>query len=797
MENRRFEEIPAELREGWEPTELGAAFVELLGPHVPQDVQRLAQAGDGGFLLADPRELLSAENSFAHAVQCAMDAGVITPALQVLTNTFFLAEIPGEGDCLMFFCYRGSETAEVVVWNHEVHDFYGPVAFDLPTMSRVVRVAEMRGDVEAARASLAPCLGRWVRETFPMTLFEHQLGRIGALRPDDPWPALAMPKSAYKGIVGRAWWIAMALTSAGLDEEGIAAQLDATPDSALAKADFQDLPYSALYWLFRTYYLGEDAWYAQALARCATSQSRLVRDAAAYVQEHGASGELSSYRARAMATVARLRDPFPATVPVGALAFERDDSLASLEPDAPQRPTFPCEPGQPLNAAWQPTPRFAVPHPDGRRWLVDGRHDHPRKGRHPSIPNVVDALYEVDPATGLGTLFCDVPGEGYYVSWAEYLDEDRLLLINNGRLRLYERVPSGTGAAYLMDQVPLGQEQALVMRAQQLVMGYGGMLYMGERGWEKRVTSLSGARLVEGRLKRTGDVPLALAYVADHNGVLVGRDADKQVGYRLAGLAALPPPDRVVFAPASFVMPEKVWRAGPNAVLDSLGPSDVSVMSPAGLCLVNRLVSDPPGARRAYVGDEQGVRPTSPELDMASYALISPTLGCVGTPTAAYAVDLASGDAQLLFEYPPGSSLEVLRDGFAALSGTVLTLRDTAGAELSSVDVGEGAQLLTPTHDGALLALSTGSAPLVLITLRAGVPWLVGAVRPDGDLAGATFHPIAQPQWRYQLLAKGADGVWLDLRGVSTALAGDAPGVPLEGSLPPRPWEVAPEITRA
>ena len=127
----------------------------------------------------------------------------------------------------------------------------------------------------------------------------------------------------------------------------------------------------------------------------------------------------------------------------------------------------------------------------------------------------------------------------------------------------------------------------------------------------------------------------------------------------------------------------------------------------------------------------------------------------------------------------------------------LLTLRDTAGAELSSVDVGEGAQLLTPTHDGALLALSTGSAPLVLITLRAGVPWLVGAVRPDGDLAGATFHPIAQPQWRYQLLAKGADGVWLDLRGVSTALAGDAPGVPLEGSLPPRPWEVAPEITRA
>ena len=121
-------------------------------------------------------------------------------------------------------------------------------------------------------------------------------------------------------------------------------------------------------------------------------------------------------------------------------------------------------------------------------------------------------------------------------------------------------------------------------------------------------------------------------------------------------------------------MPEKVWRAGPNAVLDSLGPSDVSVMSPAGLCLVNRLVSDPPGARRAYVGDEQGVRPTSPELDMASYALISPTLGCVGTPTAAYAVDLASGDAQLLFEYPPGSSLEVLHDGFAALSGTVLTL---------------------------------------------------------------------------------------------------------------------------
>src|SRR5690606_23011164 len=143
-----------------------------------------------------------------------------------------------------------------------------------------------------------------------------------------------------------------------------------------------------------------------------------------------------------------------------------------------------------------------------------------------------------------------------------------------------------------------------------------------------------------------------------------------------------------------------------------------------------------------FVGDEQGVRPTSPELEMVSYALLSPTVGCVGTRTAAYAVDLATGDAQPLFEYPPGSSLEVLREGFAVLSGAELILRDTAGAELTRVDVGEGAQLLTPTHDGELLALSTAGSPLVLLALRAGVPWLVGAVRPDGTLAGATYHAV-------------------------------------------------------
>ncbi len=796
MKDRRFDDIPEQLRESWEPTDAGGAWLELLGPHVPEDVKRWTPNTDSGFLLSDPHALLAADNSFAAAIEWAKAERVRTPALQVLTSTFFLAEIPHEGDCFMYFCKRASETADVVVWSHETGEIYGPVAYDLPTIARVLDVADSDDDVEARRKRLTPALGRWARDRFPMSLLEDALERDGLWSRADAWPGIEPPSSPAEGIANRAWWVAGALINAAPDTDHIAAQLDYVPDGAFAEDDFQDLPYSALYWLWRAYFLGEDEWHQTALARCKDSQARIVRDAAAYLEAHGGAGDLAEWRARAIEYAAHVRNPFPDRVQVGPLAFERDDSFANLQPVAVEVPAFPCAPGQPLEPWWPEQARLAVPHPDGTRWLVEGHRAHPRKGKHASIPNHIEGLFEVDPITGEGTLFCDTQGEGGYTKWAEYLDEDRVLVINNGRLRLYERTPAGTGRGYLVDQIQLGQERALVMRGLGVVMAYGGVPRWTDGAWVTKAERLSGVRIVDGRLRPTAVVDLALAHLEDHHGVLVGRSEDQTAGYRFEGLTATPPVDAIAFAPSAFAAPDKVWRAGPNAVLDALGPMDVSVESAAGLCLINKAVTDPPGARRAYVGSAEGIRPTEPALAVVSYALMSPTVGCVGTKSEAYRVDLETGEARKLFDMPEGSSLHALRDGFIVLSGDELVARDTGGKEIARVNVGDGAALLVPIHDATVTAMKTATSPLVLLTLDEGGVRLLGAVRPDGDLAGVSYEPVAQPQWCHRLVGKAADGGQLGLRGIAAALADPDYGARLQGSWPDAPWNTAPEIGR-
>lgn len=792
MKDRRFDEIPVELRDGWQPTPAGQAWVELLGPTVPQDVQRWTPDTRSGVLLSDPNALLAATNSFGAAIEGALGAGVVEPALQVLTSTFFLSRIPAEGDCLMFFCYRGSETAEVVAWNHETGEFYGPLAYDLPTALRLVEVAASRDSVEARREALRPALGRWARGTFPMTQFERALADDDVWRQADPWPEIEPPKSSFPTLWQRSWWLAGALVNAAPATEQIQSQLDWKPDAAFATSHFQDVPYTALYWLWRTYFLGEDAWHEIARERCRQSQARLVRDAVAYLEDHGADGALAEWRTQAT----RLRDPFPARVERGPVVFVRDDGLASFEPAVVTPPPLPCRGGQAMNAWWSDPPPLAIPHPDGRRWLVEGHHDHPRRGKHPSIPNTVEALIEVDPATGTGTVFASTQGEGGHTRWGEYLDENRLLVINNGRLRLYERHPAGTGRGYLIDSLPLGQERALVIGELGVTVGHGGQVLWTEQGWQTIPKSISFARIVEGRLEARAVIELALAHLAVEQGQMIGRSGDGKVGYRVEGLTVTPAPDRISFAPSAFAIPEKVWRAGPPTVLEALGPMDVSIESAAGLCLINKVVTDPPGARRAYVGNALGIRPTVPELEMAGYALISPTIGCVVTSTAVHRVDLETGDARQLFEIAPGSQAEAVAGGFVVLSGRELVARSPDGAELQRVDVGPGASIVTPCCDDRVVAMRTQSSPLVLLAIQGPALRLLGAVRPDGDLAGVTFGVHAQPQWNYRLIAKAQDGAMLELRGVATTLAGEPAGVAVGAALPERPWEAGPEIQR-
>ncbi len=146
---------------------------------------------------------------------------------------------------------------------------------------------------------------------------------------DSDWPEIEAPTSAFNGLVSRAWWVAKALINSNPETDHIKAQLDWSPEKAFSAEDFQDLTYSALYWLWRSYFLGEDEWHQAALARCKTSKSRLVRDAAAYAEAECGKGDLAEWRRNTLEFIEHVRNPFPASVPVGPLACVRDDSLAS------------------------------------------------------------------------------------------------------------------------------------------------------------------------------------------------------------------------------------------------------------------------------------------------------------------------------------------------------------------------------------------------------------------------------------------------------------------------------------
>jgi hypothetical protein len=126
-----------------------------------------------------------------------------------------------------------------------------------------------------------------------------------------------------------------------------------------------------------------------------------------------------------------------------------------------------------------------------------------------------------------------------------------------------------------------------------------------------------------------------------------------------------------------------------------------------------------------------------------------------------------------------------------------LVARSATGAELTRVKVGEGAQLLAPIFDNRVVIMKTSTSPLALITLREDTLWLLGAVRPDGNLAGVSYQYHALPQWLYRVTGKAPDGAMLDLRGVGPALADPSYGMRLDGEFPPQPWVAAPEISRA
>ncbi len=803
----KFKTIPASVRKGWELSDEAALWTELLGPDVPEDVKRLRRTDDGGFLLASPQALLAAPNSFAEVVRLGREARQTEPVLQALTNSYFFASLPHEGDCLLHhspplthaMC-NGRETADVVYWCHETGLLHHAEAYDLPTVARLLEVADSSDDEAARVERLKEALGRYSLDRWPLSHIGRFLEEDGLIAAVDSVLAekkrkgpVKPPKTAFAVLHDRAVWLAAALASDVVNKAAVAAQHAWQPDETMAQPGLFDYPPTALYWLVRSFVLGEDERFERVAAAAVASQSRLVRDAVVYLRESG--DVFSALRARAAEVLDEITNPFPKAMSLGGATLRRDDAVAPV-PLASPEPLAIVEPAADLllEARWH-QPKLVVPI-DDRHLIVSGNHKHPRAGKDGSIPNWLPALMEVDRETGAGRILCSLPHGGFESTQGDLLGA-QLLTAGPNHLRRFERHGD---RLWLVDEASSAQSRALVVARGEdhVVVAYGGSQRMGPSGWEDVVDSIELWGIVDGALARLGSAPLALASVAARQDEVVGASLDGTAGYRLEGLdEALADWRRpgVTFRRSYFRERDDNPTVTPTAISTALGDMDLAIPTDSGSWLVlKKQGGDPldalfnrPSVYSVQVGDETGVRPVAPELTGIGVFDVMrgrEAMACIDGKL--YCIDLPTGEVKATFALPEGvRAVEVLSDGYCIVVGEELVFWDATGRETRRIHTGAGAATLMGLYGGGYVALRTADTPLVLLEIDGDTVRLAGAARPDGPLAQAQFSTPARPPGHYRLFAT------LDRRLYQPFGLRRGAGTEVGDSLPSAPWAIA------
>lgn len=392
----KFDELPESLRADLAPEPLDIPWRELVGPRVPLDFLR-HQPRNGHALLSRPEPLLEAPNVFEAIVERVREERFITPLLQVFNMVFYLRDIPAEGDTLMLHLPPTGETSEVLVWSHEEHFFSGPIAWDIPTALRVLEVYESRSATPEERSErLKPALGRFATTEWP---FRFLLAQLEGVEIGDGAVAIDPPKSSLQASQNRSSWLARALSNQLVEATDFSQQLDWTADKALAGTQLVDYPPTGLYWLWRSFFLDE-AWLDDVLDVVRESPSRLVRDAAALVDDlrcgrrtKVADVPLLEICDEIQAMAKPVDDPYPTRFEIGPLAFVRDDAAT---PKAKPMPKAPEPRGDGIT--WD-TGSVVACHSD--RCFVEGSRPNPKAG--PSYqPDTIGVLAEVGPEGELG-----------------------------------------------------------------------------------------------------------------------------------------------------------------------------------------------------------------------------------------------------------------------------------------------------------------------------------------------------------------------------------------------------------
>ncbi|MGE3676180.1 MAG: hypothetical protein AB7K71_41305, partial [Polyangiaceae bacterium] len=441
----------------------------------------------------------------------------------------------------------------------------------------------------------------------------------------------------------------------------------------------------------------------------------------------------------------------------------------------------PIAPGQPLEPGRDARKTVLAVSPSGR-FLVSGHRRHPRAGKHPSIPNHIPSVFEIDEA-GKVLMTCDAS----QVTQAHYVGENQFVLAIHQSFSVYER----HGVRGVATQTFSGvQEGTLFADDGRIIVRFGGFFDYSAK--ERRAHVIQVFRIDGGVLKLMSKAELTLHQAALDGSQLVVGDAEQGVAYRT---------DLSVLAEHDFQQPAlgKSWevrpkldaREGPEIALAALNPvNDWAFPMPDGTCVIYKYNGT---SFDFWLGDDTGARPFEPAIGgmPVDYQIFDDThAALIGSRKQVWEADFSTGKATLLFESEGSDPVGIRRHGLAQIVGSDLVLHRPGadGYTQTRIPVGESCKIHASLLSGRVLALEAQGSPLVLLGVSDAGVHLLAALDPAHKHGGHSVEQFENPRGVSRLeLVK--DQSRLVLRGVEPTLQ-RLSELPALEALPSEPWQV-------
>lgn len=276
---------------------LAARFDDLFGFAPPAALVRanIVDPRDGAIFLPPLAVIAGAPNAFDAVLSRAAADDELWPLLQLLTATFELT--PDRDGAFFVHVPSSGDRAHVVTWSYG-EGFSPAVATDADVFLAVEKAlgSWQRGNPAPGLAAIAAArkvvdwtawpVSEWVGAFTEAAGKGARLGRL---------PSLGKGASRAGELVARSRWVAELLVRGKLRRmRGPSADERAEKRSPKGGDYLPD----ALYWMWRSYFLSEDAVLERALRSAERSRSRIVRDARRSILALRAGGKLDAAQNR-------------------------------------------------------------------------------------------------------------------------------------------------------------------------------------------------------------------------------------------------------------------------------------------------------------------------------------------------------------------------------------------------------------------------------------------------------------------------------------------------------------------